>query len=580
MLIADRYLPDRSINVIAQRYSKLSILVFRAHGIKIDAQGNLEVPPKHEDVEKADPKKVEALKKVAPPAILNVHRWSIEEDLTLLRAVPVMGHMWAELSTRLMPHRDRGHLRKRYQVLERRVKATITRAQREDGAGSKPPKPPKQAAIKVVPQHPVTALLPPRIPNSNLHLSTVVPGKLVPGIKSRKVPGPPYLLLRPPAAPQGINGNRMPVPTNVAPKPKRKPGYNLPVRSPPGAIRQITEDCSSLFHLEFPMDALQNDNNTRIGFEAILNEASNEWSQMSRVKEMMENYTESMIATSIVNTLAKGLPQLAAHESHSQSGCDDYIDIDNDKGSSSGLRTDYVSDQRTSFTSPAKRRLCEPLVSSVMEHPQKRVKAVDSNDSPEYHSHSDDKTEMSVDVAIRPPITSLQGPPGTPIGFSSKMALLPALNTGFSPTSSGLRPSYSPGVNSFLMVGNNGASMDGFEYCNFDISEESRNTFGDGKNGGTPLKNFPTMPPPNLGHPLTPSQALFHDANSLLASDFDAITALNSLSNSPARSMLRRSLSRNVPVPEEKPHQMKSLFARVVGGVEEKQRKKSSSGQF
>lgn len=576
-MIADRYLPDRSINVIAQRYSKLSILVFRAHGIKVDAEGNLEVPPKHEDVDKVDPKKVEALKRVAPPAILNVHRWSIEEDLTLLRAVPVMGHMWAELSTRLMPHRDRGHLRKRYQVLERRVKATINRAQREDGAGSKPPKPPKQVTIKVVPQRPVTTLLPPKFPDSSFQLSTEVPGKPVPGMKKRKVPGPPYFLLRPPAASPGMNGNRPTIP-NVAPKTKRKPGYNLPVRSPRGTTQPTTEDSVSGFHLDFPMDALQNDNNTRIGFEAILNEASNEWSQMSRVKEMMENYSESMIATSIANTLSREMPQLGIHVSHSRSGFNDDLGAENDNGSSSGLRIEFGSDQRTTFTSPAKRRLCGPLMSSVIEHSQKRMKVGGPGDSPENHSRCDNKTEMAIDVSVRSPMTPLRGPPGPPFGFS-KLSLSPGLKTGFSSLPPALRPGFSPGGNSFLMAGNNGASMDGFEYCNFDISEESRNTFGDGKNGGTPLKNFPTMPPPSLGHPLTPSRALFHDANSLLASDFDAITALNSLSNSPGRSMLRRSFSRNVPVPEEKPQQKKSLFARVVGGVEEKQKKKNSSGQ-
>jgi hypothetical protein len=131
LLIADRFLPDRSINIISQRYSKLSLLLFKAHGIKIDEEGNLEAPPKIDSIDKADFEKVEALKRVDPPAILNVHRWSIEEDLALLRAVPVLGHMWAELSSRVLPHRDRGHLRKRYQVLERRIKATVSRSQKD-----------------------------------------------------------------------------------------------------------------------------------------------------------------------------------------------------------------------------------------------------------------------------------------------------------------------------------------------------------------------------------------------------------------------------------------------------------------
>ena len=139
ILIADRYLPDRSVNSISQRYSKLCLLLYKAHGIDIDQKGNLQKPPKLESVDDIDEEKVKALKlkTVEPPAILNVHRWSLEEDLTLLKAVPLMGHMWAELGARLMPHRDRGHLRKRYQVLERRVKATVARSARSDSSVSK-----------------------------------------------------------------------------------------------------------------------------------------------------------------------------------------------------------------------------------------------------------------------------------------------------------------------------------------------------------------------------------------------------------------------------------------------------------
>ena len=37
------------------------------------------------------------------------------------KATPIMGNAWAEIATRLMPHRDRGHIRKRFQVLQRRI---------------------------------------------------------------------------------------------------------------------------------------------------------------------------------------------------------------------------------------------------------------------------------------------------------------------------------------------------------------------------------------------------------------------------------------------------------------------------
>lgn len=95
ILIADRFLPDRSINVISQRYSKLCVMMYKANGIHISISGDLIKPPKLESVEDIDDEKVALIKKPKAPAILNVHRWSLEEDLALLRAVPLMGHMWA-----------------------------------------------------------------------------------------------------------------------------------------------------------------------------------------------------------------------------------------------------------------------------------------------------------------------------------------------------------------------------------------------------------------------------------------------------------------------------------------------------
>jgi hypothetical protein len=59
-------------------------------------------------------------------------------------------YRWAELGARLIPHRDRGHLRKRYQVLERRVKATVTRGQKQAAKVA------KQNALKKQPQAPTS----------------------------------------------------------------------------------------------------------------------------------------------------------------------------------------------------------------------------------------------------------------------------------------------------------------------------------------------------------------------------------------------------------------------------------------
>ena len=133
ILIADRFLPERSIHIISQRYSKLCMMIYMANGVKIDDEGLLEKPPPVTDVlSKRQQDFIENLKPLNPPAVLNVHRWSLKEDLCLLKAVPILGNSWAKLGTYLIPYRDRGHLRKRYQVLERRVKSTMTRTQRKD----------------------------------------------------------------------------------------------------------------------------------------------------------------------------------------------------------------------------------------------------------------------------------------------------------------------------------------------------------------------------------------------------------------------------------------------------------------
>lgn len=70
-------------------------MLYKANGIQIDSKGLLLEPPKLESVDDIDESQVIAqnLTLVDAPAILNVHRWSMEEDLTLLKAVPIMGHM-------------------------------------------------------------------------------------------------------------------------------------------------------------------------------------------------------------------------------------------------------------------------------------------------------------------------------------------------------------------------------------------------------------------------------------------------------------------------------------------------------
>lgn len=95
LLIADRYLPDRSVHSISHRYNQLCVMIYQANGVPMDAKGNLPTPPKLESVDDIDEGRFKQynLQQVTPPDILNVHRWSLEEDLALLKAVPIMGNM-------------------------------------------------------------------------------------------------------------------------------------------------------------------------------------------------------------------------------------------------------------------------------------------------------------------------------------------------------------------------------------------------------------------------------------------------------------------------------------------------------
>lgn len=105
------------------------MLIYKGQGIAINKEGGLLAPPKHlRGIDDFDEKLIaRTLNPVQKPIEYGLYRWSMEEDIMLLKAVPLMGRMFAEIVKRFIPHRDRGALRKRYQVLERRVKGAMKR---------------------------------------------------------------------------------------------------------------------------------------------------------------------------------------------------------------------------------------------------------------------------------------------------------------------------------------------------------------------------------------------------------------------------------------------------------------------
>jgi hypothetical protein len=113
--ICDRYLPDRAAARISNRYADICYMTYLTRGILVDDQGHLAAPPKYNKASEIDDAKAAALLRVEAPLMYDVNRWSLEEDIAILQAVPIFGFMWAELRSRLIPHRHRSHLRKRYQ---------------------------------------------------------------------------------------------------------------------------------------------------------------------------------------------------------------------------------------------------------------------------------------------------------------------------------------------------------------------------------------------------------------------------------------------------------------------------------
>jgi hypothetical protein len=133
----------------------------------------------------------------------------------------------------------------------------------------------------------------------------------------------------------------------------------------------------------------------------------------------------------------------------------------------------------------------------------------------------------------------------------------PGFKTTFSPA-----PFHSPGPMHSLMGGVGGGNSNDYnEMYPFEITEKSRQVFGEGSNHAT--------------EPLTPSNGLLHDHHDLKATDLDAISALNSLSNSPAKFPPQRpATDDNDEEKGKKDTIKKSLFAAAIGAVEQERKKR------
>jgi Myb-like DNA-binding domain len=543
-LISDRYLPERSVNMISQRYSKLCFMLYKAHGVKIDDSGNLVEPPKFESIDDVDEALLATLHQVPPPAILNVHRWSLEEDLVLLKAVSIMGSMWAELRARFIPHRDRGHLRKRYQVLERRVKATATRVSKHErnledklksnlsmnshanvavrrleaqkgpsakatttsGASAAAGKGPTSIGPKASASSTTNTFMPNRAKSARAKLPAesnkpTDPLPRTPVTQNSKKPSPTQTA-------------REAVPTSAAtPAPQVASPYYYPpaylYQPPPGYHPHMA------YHYYPPPPYYPpgyGDVSSRHAYEQLVHDPTGEWSQMSSMRKMMENETESMVASTIVTQLARSPSKFpAASQRYSESAS-------------------RPPDGKAAHSSSK-----QASKSTKVRHSQ-RLGAQNSVSTPA-HGHN-------------------SASPGTPMDRPS-----PALKLDYSPHgafyASGSRSAF-PDENSHLAYQHSQFAHSGSMMDVYDLNGVFSNAASEGK----------TEIPHESNSATSTSQNAFHDGALLLENDMEAVSALNLL-KSPSKSAAPDSVARRTS--PRKSTQKKSLFARVVGDAAEKE---------
>lgn len=515
LLIADRFLPERSVNIISQRYSKLSSMLFKVHGVSIDKDGNLSPPPKLESVDDLDENLLINLHKVPPPAILNVHRWSMEEDITLLKAVAMMGSMWAEIRARLIPHRDRGHLRKRYQVLERRIKAAASRAKKHEKliaaklrsqvASSTAPQLPSRANTAAPSSYP--ALTIPNRTVSGRSLTSVakaVSVKLSKGptrqvnqaLQSNKVKAAdakqrPKGTTDAKAASVKTKGTVPPFPYPAPPYPHPPhpyhPAYMYP--PPPGYPPYVPYGYYSPY---YPPGLGYGDEGSRTGFELLVADPSRGWSQMAHVKSMMENETE--VASTIVTQLAK---------------------------------------------SPSK----PPSTKTPVEKDGKSPAQKNQNDIEESVGSKTSTTyRMEKSLGKSKPPSS---PPGT-----QALKLSPPSN--YKASNGGRMFPESPYLYPHSEFSHNIHSMNGYDL---------NRVFSNAAHVGTEIATNALTTPEN--------SRLLGDDTHLLDTDLEAVSALNLL-KSPSK--LSDEYKRNEPSVTQASVEKKSLFAKVVGNLNDKEK--------
>jgi hypothetical protein len=324
-------------------------------------------------------------------------------------------------------------------------------------------------------------------------------------------------------------------------------------------------DLSSAYPQPYPNQALHqhNEEGSREAFEDLAQGYEGDWSQMSRMQKMMENDTESMVANAIVSQLAKS-PAKPQNDGGAISG--HFVDNDDDNNGFSMLDT-YGS-------SPAKVPRAEGV--SFLDGVLERTRQADP-------SRAFPVAEPGETATMKPPPAGPSTPnrhttfstSTTPIGLSPGFrpgGMLPPSASKYNRSPGMSVDSFTAGAVSKMLAdspaanSSSGNSMVGYNLSGvFDMSDHSQQA---SEGGDRTPRASPTK---------TPTRPLFGDDATLMENDLEAISALNSLSNSPALPLMKRPAS-SQDRPEDGigggGQSRQSLFATVIGGVKEKESRK------
>lgn len=286
------------------------------------------------------------------------------------------------------------------------------------------------------------------------------------------------------------------------------------------------------------------DESSRAAFEKLVYEPSQDWSQMSPVQRMIDNDTdESMVASTIVTQLAKSPAKPSVRGNRAAT-------------SSSIGQAEKETTQSVSFLTGVLKRTKagKDGAGALSKKPPPANAKPPPLGSPSRVVQGTQTTFESPNKRKAPYQSPLNHggtfpEPGTPIGMAA------GFRSGLSPASGLNTLSTFPDGSSPFSNHLSGYSRDGHSVDFHDAFSSAAGNF----------EGHQADSPDNSPDKASRRTSLFGDGATLMENDLEAISALNSLSHSPAKFLATRSKT-EAGADRDGGAQRKSLFAKVVGG--------------